>query len=109
MCVESFDPTIVAWFRFHAPEYLRGQLATTAADYRTDGQSPLMAALLSRTLLNFLGRPQFLACRIGPRPLTVRLAELLGAMKVGWVSHSPADETGLDAVIFEFYSPARRT
>lgn len=25
-CVESFDPFIVAWFRFHAPDLLRGQL-----------------------------------------------------------------------------------
>ena len=26
VCIESFDPFIVAWFRFHAPELLRGQL-----------------------------------------------------------------------------------
>ncbi len=26
ICVESFDPRIVAWFRFHAPDLLRGQL-----------------------------------------------------------------------------------
>ncbi len=27
-CVESFDPRIVGWFRHHAPEVLRGQLAS---------------------------------------------------------------------------------
>lgn len=31
-CVESFDPTIVLWFRVHAPEVLRGQLASNPLD-----------------------------------------------------------------------------
>ena len=29
LCVESFDPMIVRWFRRHAPEVLRGQLSCT--------------------------------------------------------------------------------
>ena len=33
VCIESFDPFIVAWFRFHAPELLRGQLAMPAERY----------------------------------------------------------------------------
>ena len=107
MCVESFDPTIVAWFRFHGREYLRGQLATHREDYLRDGRPAPAAAVLSLTLLNFLGRPQFIAYRVGPRPLTVRLAEALGAMKAGWVVRSPAEEAGLDTVIFEFYEPDR--
>ena len=28
-CVESFDPFIVAWFRFHAPDLLRGHVGST--------------------------------------------------------------------------------
>ena len=39
------------------------------------------------------------------RPLPVRFAELLGAMKVAWTSHEPRNEKGQDAVIFEFYRP----
>ena len=106
-CMESFDPTIVAWFRRHGREFFRGQLATGRADYRSDGRPAPLAVFLSHTLLNFLGRPQFIAYRVGSRPLTVRLAEALGAMRVGWVARSPADEAGLDAVIFEFYEPDR--
>ena len=103
VCIESFNPFIVAWFRFHAPELLRGQLAADVSEYKE--QSPLQAFLLSRCLLNFLARPQFIAYKIGRRPLPVRLSEWMGAMKVGWTSHEPRNEKGRDAVIFEFYKP----
>ena len=103
VCVESFDPRIVAWFRFHAPELLRGQLASDESEYKDQG--PIQAFLLSRCLLNFLARPQFIAYKLIKRPLTVRLAELLGAMRVAWTSHEPRNEKGQDAVIFEFYKP----
>ena len=108
VCIESFNPFIVAWFRFHAPELLRGQLSQPPADFVEAGQAPLRAFLLGHTLFNCLARPEFIAYRIGPRPVTVRFAELLGAMRVGWTSHDPTSEKGRDAVIFEFYRPERR-
>ncbi|MBR4424708.1 MAG: glycerophosphodiester phosphodiesterase [Oscillospiraceae bacterium] len=108
VCVESFDPRIVAWFRFHAPELLRGQLAQPPAVYRAAGMGPVESFLLGHTLCNLIARPEFIAYRIGPRPRSVRFAELLGAMRVGWTAHSPAAERGRDAVIFEFYRPAPR-
>lgn len=37
ICVESFDPLIVRWFRRHAPDILRGQLTSQASDL---GASP---------------------------------------------------------------------
>ena len=108
VCVESFNPRIVAWFRFHGRDLLRGQLAAPTEEYVKDGFAPALSYALSRTLLNFLGRPQFIAYKIGFRPLPVRLAELLGAMKVGWTSHEPRSEKGRDTVIFEFYRPRLR-
>lgn len=104
VCIESFDPFIVAWFRFHAPELLRGQLAMPAERYE-NFPKPLAFAL-SHGLMNFVCRPQFMAYRIGHRPLTVHIAEKLGAMKVAWTSHEPKNERGKDAVIFEFYKPS---
>ena len=101
ICVESFNPMIVAWFRFHAPELLRGQLATD--EYKD--RSALQGFLLRNCLLNFLARPQFIAYKLVKRPLTVRFSELLGAMRVAWTSHEPRNEKGQDAVIFEFYKP----
>ncbi len=104
-CVESFNPMIVFWFRRHGRDLVRGQLAAPVQEYVKDGLSRSTGFVLSRTLLNFLARPQFIAYRIGRRPLPVHLAEALGAMKVGWTSHEPRNEKGRDAVIFEFYKP----
>ena len=104
VCIESFNPIIVAWFRFHVKELIRGQLAAQKGEY--DGQTGKAAAfLLSRCLMNFISRPQFIAYRIGKKPLTVKLSELMGAMRFCWTSHGAENEKGRDAVIFEFYRP----
>ncbi len=107
ICIESFNPMIVAWFRFHAKELLRGQLAMPMREYPETMSLPLVFAL-SHSLFNCLARPQFIAYKIGFRPLPVRMSELLGAMRVGWTSHEPRNEKGRDAVIFEYYKPKLR-
>lgn len=103
-CVESFDPRIVAWFRNNAPEVLRGQLAADPSELSKD-TSRLNAFAVGNLLTNVLSRPNFIAYRIGRKPLSVRLCEKMGAMKVAWVSDSPAAEETNDAVIFEHYRP----
>lgn len=105
VCIESFNPFIVAWFRFHARDLVRGQLAMPARYYTEEGWNKPAAFILSRTLLNFAARPQFIAYRIGPRPIPVILADKLGAMNIGWTSHEPRNEKGRDGVIFEYYKP----
>ncbi|MGI5976867.1 MAG: glycerophosphodiester phosphodiesterase family protein [Candidatus Limivicinus sp.] len=107
VCVESFDPRIVAWFRFHAKDLLRGQLAAPTCDYASKA-SPSLVKLMSHCWLNFLGRPQFISYKIGRRYFSVHLAELMGAMRVGWTSHDPRNEKKRDTVIFEFYKPRIR-
>lgn len=106
VCIESFDPTIVAWFRFHGREYVRGQLAMNAGKYNF--KSRLLAFVCGNTLLNFLARPQFIAYEISPMPPLVSLSCAMGALKVGWTSHDVASENSNDSVIFEFYRPARK-
>ncbi len=108
VCIESFNPLIVAWFRFHAPDMVRGQLATTVQNYRDDNITGFKAFALHNTLLNFLARPQFIAYRVGSRPPLVRLCTRLGALNIGWTSHEPRNEKGRDGVIFEFYRPQQR-
>ena len=107
-CVESFDPRIVAWFRRNDPTRIRGQLAQPSRFYRDDGMNPLGCAVLSNTLFNAAARPHFIAYRIGDKPAAVRLSESMGAMRFGWTSHEEDDADGFDAVIFEFYRPAKR-
>lgn len=105
-CIESFDPTIVAWFRRNAPDVLRGQLANSAGSYN---MGAARGFVLSRCLGNFLARPQFIAWGPGPKNAVVRLAEGLGAMRVRWTvrpEDAPeAQQAACDAVIFEFYRP----
>lgn len=100
-CVESFDPFIVAWFRFHAPDLLRGQLTAQ----RENLGGGFGAWLSSRMLIGCIGRPQFIAHRAGKKSLGVKLAELLGAMRVTWTAHDRREEAKSDAVIFEGCRP----
>ena len=107
-CVESFDPLIVFDFRRNDPERLRGQLTQPFACYR-GLMPPVPGWLLSRLFFNAAARPHFIACRLGPRPLSVRLCEVLGAMKVCWTAREAEKHEERmrenDAVIFEAYLP----
>ena len=107
VCVESFDPRIVMWFRFHAPRLLRGQLACPPEEYGPEDAARPLAFLMGNCLMNFLGRPQFIAYKIGRKPLTVRLAQRLGALRFCWTSREWVYEKKNDSVIFEFYRPGR--
>lgn len=104
-CIESFDPTIVGWFRKNAPDILRGQLASPPRSFWKHGVHALRSIAMGNTLMNAVSRPQFIAYRIGPRPPLVRLSEAMGAMRIGWTAHDASAEQGRDAVIFEFYRP----
>lgn len=105
VCVESFDPFIVRWWYKNAPEVLRGQLSNLPTKL-SDGTGAVNAFLVGSCLTNFLCRPNFIAYGIcEKKPLTVRLAEKMGAMKVCYTSHGYAAEEENDCVIFEYYRP----
>lgn len=103
ICIESFDPFIVGWFRKNAPHVLRGQLSCESSNLK-DISRPT-AFMLSNLFTNFISRPNFIAYGIGKKPFTVKLCEKMGAMKVCWTSKSAENEIGNDAVIFEHYVP----
>lgn len=103
VCIESFDPAIVAWFRLHGREFIRGQLSMASEHYEL--KPKLLGFCASRTLFNFLAKPQFIAYSIGEMPPLVKLSCALGAVKVGWTSHGAENEKDHDSVIFEFYKP----
>lgn len=107
-CVESFHPAMVRWFWRHDPKRLRGQLSEAACFSRKHVKWYLAFAM-SRLLSNCLTRPQFIAYRLGPKPLSVRLAEGMGAMKVLWTAREPREHPRHmrenHAVIFEGYRP----
>ncbi|MCM1149357.1 MAG: glycerophosphodiester phosphodiesterase [Butyricicoccus sp.] len=108
VCVQSFNPLLLRWWRKNAPEILRGQLS--APEKKLGGVSRLRAFALANLLGNFLCRPQFISYGVcGKRlPLMVRLCSALGAMKFCWTSRDRSSEDYADAVIFEFYRPRIR-
>ena len=107
-CVESFHPAMVRWFWRHDPKRLRGQLSE-AACFSKKHVKWYLAFAMSRLLSNCLTRPQFIAYRLGPKPLSARLAERMGAMKVLWTAREPEQHQKRmaenHAVIFEGYGP----
>lgn len=107
-CVESFHPLLVRWFYKNAPDILRGQLSE-AARYSRAYMPLYQTVLMSRLLTNILVHPQFVAYRIGPKCLSARISEALGAMRVAWTARPTDDHMRLtrrnDAIIFEHYRP----
>ena len=106
VCVESFDPLIVRWWRKNAPEVLRGVLSAPPEALGT-GFGRLGRFLHARLLTNFLSRPQFIAYGLGSRrpPAAFSLCRLFGAMKCVWTSRGFGCEEHSDMVIFEYYRP----
>lgn len=109
-CVESFDPTIVAWFRRNAPDVCRGQLANNYADYKS--APAWLRFALSRCLGNVAARPHFIAWGDGKKNLLVRLAEAMGAAKIYWTARPnnslAALQAEYDGIIFEYDTPNPR-
>lgn len=104
VCIESFDPAIVAWWRRNAPEVLRGQLSQPPKMYLKN--STWMTGFLCGNLLtNVIARPHFIAYCIGKKPFTVQLCERMGALRACWTSRAWKHEKGNDMVIFEHYRP----
>ena len=107
-CIESFHPSIVRYFRQEDPERVRGQLAQAARAYGSSAPK-LYAFAVSRVLTNVATRPDFIAYGLGPKPVSVRLCEAIGAMKVCWTARGAENHARRmkenDAVIFEHYRP----
>lgn len=110
-CVESFHPLLVRWFYQHAPKILRGQLSE-AARFSKKYVPWYQSLMMSRLLTNILTHPQFIAYHIGPKCLSVRVSEALGAMRVAWTARPEHNHAKLtkqnDAIIFEHYRPEPR-
>ena len=100
--VESFDPRIVAWFRFKKPDYTRGHIIMQAKEF----DFPKVAHLWIHLFLNFIMRPDFMAVKktLLPMGFNVSLFKFLGGKVVSWTIHEEdLDFKGIDAQIFEFY------
>ena len=114
-CIESFDPRCLRWLKRHRPEIVRGQLSgDLLRDGQGSGQSKLTLWLLSHLLLNFMGRPDFVAYNYLDRGnLSLRWCRKF--YKVQELSWTVRDRDVLECVekdgcipIFEAFDPGKR-
>lgn len=103
-CIESFNPLIVAWFKRHAPEVMRGQLIQPAKEY----PNVALGIFLNSFLYQFMTRPHFIALELATTHFNPALwiARLFGAQFALWTVRTPAEEhKDVDIYIFEKYTP----
>ena len=107
VALQSFNPSSLAWFRRHAPEYLRGLLAS---DFRRVQLAVHEKFVLRRLLLAFVADPDYIGYELRCLPYWApSLARRLGLPLVAWTVRTPEDlarATALaDNIIFETIRP----
>lgn len=110
-CIETFNPLGLLWYRRHRKAVVRGQLSN--AFLREKEYSNPLHFFLQNLLLNFLGRPDFVAYNhIYPCTLSRRVCcEWFGAVSVGWTIRSQEElqraKKHFELYIFEGFRPCR--
>ena len=107
VCIESFNPFMVRWFRKHAPRYIRGILAKK---FTKDETTPVLRFILSSLFANFLCRPDFIAYQHTDYKLPFfRLCRIFRPMTVAWTVTTPSETIAakqhFDTIIFEGFAP----
>ncbi len=109
-CVESFHPLALRWFKKHAPQTVRGQLASGSIG---KGEPYFAQAALKYLLVNALSRPHFIAydIRSGENISTFLVRKLFAPLWVAWTVRTPGDwekaEKRYGLQIFEGRMPRR--
>ncbi len=112
LCIESFNPFMVRWFRRNQPQVVRGILSTRYDDVKE--VSYWQGVALGALLTNFLTRPDFVAFDYNHRDaFAFRVCRcLFRPMTAAWTITDKEQETialnTFDTCIFEQYHPFER-
>lgn len=109
-CMESFDPWAVRWYRHHAPEIIRGQLAYHALGKGKTMREWWRNAAMSSMIQNVLSRPDFVAfgyASEGRWNLPMHLLRWMHTALAAWTVRSQTEmdklHTTYDVQIFEHF------
>lgn len=107
VCIESFNPFMVRWFRKHAPHYIRGILSKR---FEKNEVAQAFHFPLSSLFANCLCRPDFIAYQHTDHTQPFfRLCCLFRPMTVAWTVSTPAEaieaKKRFDTIIFEGFLP----
>ncbi len=107
ICIQSFNPLMVRWYKKNVPGLLRGQLSASPHDLHAG----IGGLILGCGLLNCVGRPHFISYKEGKKPMFMQLACQF-AMRAAWTvntqENGDVQEDKNEIVIFEHYLPAPR-
>jgi len=110
VCIASFQPRIILWFKRYAPEMIRIQLLY-GKNFNPD-ISMLQQATYSHCLLNFIGRPHIIAMYHEDQNFCLKISRLLGAMTMLWpiqtMENAERYMSSCDAIIFDSCLPPVR-
>lgn len=89
-CVESFDPRVVAWFRKHRPDVIRGQLSENWMG-RKHPVPAILRWILTYHISNVYTRPDFIAYKFADRKVfgTEICRKLWKLQGVSWTLKTP--------------------
>lgn len=107
VCIESFNPFMVRWFRKHAPNYIRGILSKK---FEKGEVAQILRFPLSSLFTNWLCRPDFIAYQhTDHTQLFFRICRLFHPMTIAWTVRSASEDQEakrrFDTVIFEGFLP----
>ena len=107
VCIESFNPFMVRWFRRYAPHYIRGILSKR---FEKGEVAQALRFPLSSLFCNFLCRPDFIAYQHTDHTQPFfRLCRIFHPMTVAWTVRSATEHRDaklhFDTIIFEGFSP----
>ncbi len=111
-CIETFNPLGLWWYRRHRKNVVRGQLST--AFLREKKYTSPLHYLMQVLLLNFVGRPDFIAYNHHYADVLSRriCCGLFGAMSVAWTIRSEAElqraRKSFELFIFEGFRPCEK-
>ena len=109
-CVESFHPLAMRYFKLHAPEVIRGQLAY-GGPWKKEDNSLVLHFALKHLLVNCLSRPHFVAYSV-PTDHTLSMwlmKNLFHPLLAAWTIREQIVlddcEKAYDFPIFELFTP----
>jgi glycerophosphoryl diester phosphodiesterase len=105
--VQSFNPSIVHFFKVNYPQMLRGQLVSKLDNYK---MSSLRRFILKNLLLNFWTSPDFINSKINHIPLLLKYWKKQGRVAISYVAKNEQEMIKalffFDNIIFENFFPS---
>lgn len=112
-CVESFNPLALRWYKKHRKDVVRGQLSANLTNPVAEG-GYILSFLVKYLLLNFLGRPDFIAyCYKDTQNVSFLLNKCLyHTPTFAWTVRSEAVlekySAKFDSIIFDSFIPTNK-